>query len=108
MKIVFLARWYPHKYDPMFGLFVQRHAEAVALFNDVTVIYVHPDENATSTYEIDRSNENRVDTIRVYYKKTNKFTSALRYFKSCCKALKLAGKPDLIHVHVLTRMGIVA
>ena len=108
MKIVFLARWYPHKYDPMFGLFVQRHAEAVALFNDVTAIYVHPDENATSTYEIDRSNENGVDTIRVYYKKTNKFTSALRYFKSCCKALKLAGKPDLIHVHVLTRMGIVA
>ena len=37
--IVFLARWYPHRYDPMFGLFVQRHAEAAALFNDITVIY---------------------------------------------------------------------
>ena len=32
--IVFLARWYPHRYDPMFGLFVQRHAEAAALFKD--------------------------------------------------------------------------
>ena len=37
--IVFLARWYPHRYDPMFGLFVQRHAEAAALFNDITVVY---------------------------------------------------------------------
>ena len=37
--IIFLARWYPHRYDPMFGLFVQRHAEAAALFNDITVIY---------------------------------------------------------------------
>jgi glycosyltransferase involved in cell wall biosynthesis len=92
----------------MFGLFVQRHAEAVALFNEVTAIYIHPDENAKSTFELERSRENGVDTIRVYYKKTGKLTSALRYFKACRKALKLAGKPDLIHVHVLTRMGVVA
>ena len=108
MKVTFLARWYPHKYDPMFGLFVQRHAEAVALFNEVTAIYVHPDEKATSKFNVERSEENGVDTIRVYYKKTGKITSALRYFKACRKALKLAGKPDLIHVHVLTRMGVVA
>ena len=108
MKVTFLARWYPHKYDPMFGLFVQRHAEAVALFNKVTVIYVHPDENSKTKYDIERSEENGVDTIRVYYKKTGKIISALRYYKACRKALKLAGKADLIHVHVLTRMGIVA
>lgn len=108
MKVVFLARWYPHKYDPMFGLFVQRHAEAVALYDDVSVVYVHPDENTKNKFDIERTQENGVDTIRVYYKKTGKFTSALRYFKACQKALKLAGKPDLIHVHVLTRMGIVA
>ena len=108
MKVTFLARWYPHKYDPMFGLFVQRHAEAVALFNEVTAIYVHPDEKATSKFNVERSKENGVDTIRVYYKKTGKITSALRYFKACRKTLKLAGKSDLIHVHVLTRMGVVA
>lgn len=108
MKIVFLARWYPHKYDPMFGLFVQRHAEAVALINEVTVIYVHPDENTPSTYNVERSKENGVDTIRIYYKKKGKTSSAIRYFRACNKGLKLAGKPDLIHVHVLTRMGIVA
>lgn len=108
MKVVFLARWYPHKYDPMFGLFVQRHAEATALFDDVTVVYVHPDENAKNKFDIERNQENGVDTIRVYYKKTGKLTSAMRYFKACRKALKMSGKPDLIHVHVLTRMGVVA
>lgn len=108
MKVIYLARWYPHKYDPMFGLFVQRHAEAAALYNDITAIYVHPDEHAQSTFDIERSEENGVDTIRVYYKKAGKITSALRYFKACRKALKLVGKPDLIHVHVLTRMGVVA
>ena len=108
MKVIYLARWYPHKYDPMFGLFVQRHAEAAALYDDITAIYVHPDEHAQSTFDIECSEENGVDTIRVYYKKNGKLTSALRYFKACRKALKLAGKPDLIHVHVLTRMGVVA
>jgi glycosyltransferase involved in cell wall biosynthesis len=108
MKVVFLARWYPHKYDPMFGLFVQRHAEAAALHNDITVVYVHPDENAKSLYDIERTTENGVDTIRIYYKKEGRVSSAWRYFQACRKGLKLAGKADLIHVHVLTRMGFIA
>ena len=108
MKVVFLARWYPHKYDPMFGLFVQRHAEAAARYNDITVVYVHPDEHARQRFEIDRQTENRVDTIRIYYKKGGRLANALRYFKACRKGLRLAGRPDLIHVHVLTRMGVVA
>lgn len=108
MKVVFLARWYPHKYDPMFGLFVQRHAEAAALHDNITVVYVHPDTNAHSKYDIERTTENGVDTIRIYYKKQGKVSSAWRYFRACQKGLKLAGKADLIHVHVLTRMGLVA
>lgn len=108
MKVVFLARWYPHKYDPMFGLFVQRHAEAAALYNDITVIYVHPDEKAQKKYDISRTQENGVDTIRIYYKKERRLSSAWRYLRSCTKGLKMAGKTDLIHVHVLTRMGFFA
>lgn len=108
MRVLFLARWYPHKYDPMLGLFVQRHAEAAALYNDIMVLYVHPDELAKKRFEIDRRVENKVDTLRIYYKKGGKLTNAFRYFKACRKGLKLAGRPDLIHVHVLTRMGVVA
>lgn len=108
MKVVFLARWYPHKYDPMFGLFVQRHAEAAALHDEVTVVYVHPDEQAKDKYDIERTTENGVDTIRIYYKKRGKLRSAWRYYRACLKGLQLTGKPDLIHVHVLTRMGLVA
>ena len=116
--IVFLARWYPHRYDPMFGLFVQRHAEAAALFNDITVIYCHACERLqdykttsqqASKFEIIRTNENNVDTIRVYYKKPkNKIQSLLRFYRANMMALKLCKKPDLIHVHVLTRLGVIA
>ena len=125
--IVFLARWYPHRYDPMFGLFVQRHAEAAALFNDITVIYcqqtnrdvsttpiinkqdVDDASNNNSKFEIVRTLENNVDTIRVYYKKPkNKILSLIRFYRANMKALKLCKKPDMIHVHILTRLGVIA
>ena len=113
--IVFLARWYPHRYDPMFGLFVQRHAEAAALFNDITVVYCQQttdNRQQTSSkekFEIVRTNENNVDTIRVYYKKPeNKILSLIRFYRANMKALKLCGKPDMIHVHILTRLGVIA
>ena len=142
--IVFLARWYPHRYDPMFGLFVQRHAEAAALFNDITVVYCQQTtDNGQQTcrdvstipmnnkqdivaasmhhnknnFEIVRTLENNVDTIRIYYKKPkNKIMSLLRFYRANMIGLRLGrkdgrGEPrpyDLIHVHILTRLGVVA
>lgn len=103
--IVFLARWYPHRYDPMFGLFVQRHAEAAAFYNDISVVYVHPDnQNGIVDETI-----NNVRTIRVYFKQSkSKIINLLRFFKANNKALKRLCKPDIIHVHILTRLGIIA
>ena len=112
--IVFLARWYPHRYDPMFGLFVQRHAEAAALYNDISVVYVHPDDTITQKFDISTENASidaihHISTIRVYYKKPkSKFLSLIRFFKANKLALKQLPKPDLIHVHILTRLGIIA
>ena len=131
--IVFLARWYPHRYDPMFGLFVQRHAEAAALFNDITVVYCQQTtDNGQQTtvnkqrstvnknFEIVRTLENNVDTIRIYFRKPkNKILSLLRFYRANMIGLKLCKSPvethgrvskkiDLIHVHILTRLGVIA
>ena len=113
--IIFLARWYPHRYDPMFGLFVQRHAEAAALFNDITVIYCQQttdngqQSSSNKKFEIVRTLENGVDTIRVYYKKPkNKILSLLTFYRANMKALKLCKPANMIHVHVLTRLGVIA
>lgn len=112
--IVFLARWYPHRYDPMFGLFVQRHAEAAALYNDISVVYVHADDTLTQKFDITTENASKdapwhVSTIRVYYKKPkSKIISLIRFFKANKLALKQLPKPDLIHVHILTRLGLIA
>ena len=98
----------------MFGLFVQRHAEAAALYNDISVVYVHPDDNAIEKYEIinEKSGKDaihRVSTIRVYYRKSkSKIISLIRFFRANNLALKRLPKPDIIHVHVLTRLGLIA
>ena len=98
----------------MFGLFVQRHAEAAALYNDISVVYVHPDDNIHEKYEIvnDISCKDaihRISTIRVYYRKSkSKIINLFRFFRANKLALKRLPKPDIIHVHVLTRLGLIA
>ena len=107
--IVFLARWYPHRYDPMFGLFVQRHAEAAAIYNDISVIYVHPCRDVSQNVSIDDETINNVRTIRVYYKQPkSKILSFFRFLKANRQAIKRLPQPNIIHVHVLTRLGLIA
>jgi glycosyltransferase involved in cell wall biosynthesis len=118
--IVFLSRWYPHRYDPMLGLFIQRHAQAVALKEIVSVIYAHGTENTLSKiYEIDVKSNDSLNEIIVYYQLStffirpiSKLINLFRLYNSVNKGLKIAeqkeGSISLIHVHVLTRLALVA
>jgi hypothetical protein len=45
MNVLFLSAWYPNRHDSMAGLFVQKHAEAVSMYADVKVLYVHADKD---------------------------------------------------------------
>lgn len=118
-KVLFLVRWYPDRYDPMPGLFIKRHAEVVAGFADVTVLYLRAAPEKDFGFEIEQHVEEGVVTIRVYYgTKTafailpSKIIAAYLFIIACFKgyhfALKSFGKPDIIHVNVLTRIGIFA
>lgn len=107
--ILFLCRWYPNRYDPMFGLFVKRHAEAAAVYNKVSVVYAHAADNLNSPFEIDQSVQNGVNTVIVYFRKRNfKPVSILNYLRAIKKGLKKVERPNVIHVNILTRLGIVA
>jgi len=115
LHILFLPRWYPHRYDPMPGLFIQKQAEAVSSFCDVTVLYVHSDEHAAKRYEIISVDEKGVKTIRVYYRGSkvpllSGFLKVFRFFYANYLGFRVlhSDRPELVHVHVLTREGIVA
>ncbi len=119
-KVLFLASWYPVRFDPMIGLFVKRHAEIIASTKEVTVLHVSSDITNKRWIETEIKTINKVLTIVVYYKKIHKkilllslffkvLFNFIAYYKGIRLVLKLKGRPQLIHIHVLTlRMGILA
>jgi len=119
-KVLFLSRWYPHKNDPMYGIFVQRHAEAVSLYCEVASLYIQEDINFKGKgFEIDQFWLNGIFTIIVYYKKRTKnslifgkFFNVLNFLKAYNLGWKILKKqnfkPDIIHVNILARTGLIA
>lgn len=113
--IFFYPAWYPHRGDPMFGLFVKRHAEALKAYAQVGVVFAIGDGQSNGMYEIDFSIENDIPTVRVYFKKSTinglaTFINGWRYLNAVRKGYgrlkKQLGTPDVNHVHILTRAGI--
>jgi glycosyltransferase involved in cell wall biosynthesis len=97
------------------GLFIQKQADAISVFCNVAVLYVHSDPLASKPYEIDVADENGIKVVRIYYKESNIpflswFLKIFKFFKAHRLGLKAlrSFQPDLLHVHVLTREGIVA
>lgn len=119
LKILYLTRWYPNRIDPMPGLFIQRHAEAANLFCNVGVVYVHSlefDKNILK-YEVEYSLINQVPTIKVYYRNPKQhipvitpIIKAFRFYKANFLGIKTIndklGEFDVLHVHILTRLGV--
>ncbi len=116
IKVLFISAWYPNRYDAMIGLFVQKHAQAVAMYCDVRVLYVQPDEKITA-FEITRSNKSGLNEIIVYYpvkegKNINKIFKSGNFLKAYRIGFKQLRKeefvPDIIHVNILSRTGLIA
>ena len=118
-KVLFLARWYPDRYDPMMGLFIKRHAEVAGGFADVAVLYLRAAPEKSKGYHIEQKLENGVVTNIVYYgtklkcpKNCAKLLAGYLFLKAFITGYKFIqdtwGKPDIIHVNVLTRLGLFA
>lgn len=118
-KILFLPKWYPNRRDKLNGIFIQHHVNAIAEECKVAVLYVGADNELNSTVESEITQEEKVKVVRVYYQNNdlgNSFWSKslkfYRYLKASYIGLKIIkkefGKPNLIHVNVLSRPGISA
>ena len=114
LKVLFLPRWYPNSSDSMPGLFIERHALAVATIVDVAVVFMKSLPDLPNRFEFETTQENGVFTIRAYFrgKETASWNNGLLFLLSFIKAMLLLrksfGKPDIVHVHVLTRLGMLA
>ncbi|MEQ1676216.1 MAG: glycosyltransferase, partial [Chitinophagaceae bacterium] len=114
-KILWLCSWYPGKTEPFNGDFIQRHARAAALYNDIHVIYVTGDSSgAITTTEKEDHTSGRLTEHRVYFKKSTSLTGRiiahyrwLFLFRQAIRKYMIEkGKPDLVHVQVPYKAGL--
>jgi glycosyltransferase involved in cell wall biosynthesis len=116
-KILWLCSWYPSKLDLFNGDFIQRHAKAAAAFNDIYVIYVAGDNTGKADKkEREISKSDGLTEHIVYFPVSTSFTGKIRahlkylfVFKQAIRRYLVEnGKPDLVHVHVPMKAGILA
>ena len=119
-KILFLASWYPSRVDFLNGDFVERHAKAIALLYDVSVIFVSKDlKLKNKVYDFEYEEKDNVKVYKGFYKEYNsnfsiirKTVSQFRYLR-CCHQLyrhvtKKEGKPDFVHLYIPMKAGVYA
>lgn len=102
MKVLYVSEWYPHRYDAMSGLFVRKHAQAVAFQEvDVCVLYVYPTQNQSFTgwHEIVDQHTSLVREVYVYYRgsRMSALIAGWKYIK------RTWGMPDVTQVNVITK-----
>ncbi len=119
-RILFLSRWYPNRLDPMPGLFVKKHAEAAALYHDVALVHAFPmDLKNGNHFEIDRKKEDGFDSLVIYYQAVRckvpgiaDMIKGWRYLRYSCKGMNILRKEgfkaDILHLNILTRLGLIA
>jgi glycosyltransferase involved in cell wall biosynthesis len=119
LKILFLPKWYPNRFDILDGVFIVDHAKAAALNHDVLLLFVHSDFELSVPKKIIINNSNGYTEMIVYfrYKKTgisflDKIIIGIRYlmvqFESYNQIKKKWGTPDIIHIHILLRSSFLA
>lgn len=106
LKILFLTPWYPSVENLAEGIFVKRHAMAVSLFNEVTLIAFSEGPVSQQTlYAVSESIEDGIKTIIIKIKRspipnTNSFFHLCAIWKCFRKLIKDGYKPDIIHANI--------
>lgn len=104
-RILFIARRFPSKRNPVSSIFIKEHANAVSLYEDVVVITSEYDSRLSALYRIDDNNEEGMRILRLYYRKSPiPKTSYLLYIWGIFNAFRKLKRegfiPDVIHAHI--------
>ncbi len=110
--------WYPNRTDPLGGIFIKKHAEAVSRYCDVSVLYITPDPGLKEKkYDLNYSLENNLRTLRFYYRPCShlplisKISEFINYVIAGSRGLRFlketTGSPDMIHVNVNPPAGLI-
>ncbi len=118
LKVLWLCSWYPNNLFPYEGDFIQRHAQATSLLNDVHVIKLTPDPDAKSVTKVVRNYQqwpNLTETFVYYPKPKSLVGKTVSYFRwyslykyAIDSYIQKYGTPDIVHVHIPFKAGMMA
>lgn len=107
MNILFLATWYPHRYDAMDGLFVRKHAQAVARQKRCAVDVIHI--CARNEVAENEFTDETVGNVRelVYYTRPASVFRSIRNLKTVWQEWRKRRGilPDIVHLNVISKFG---
>ena len=114
-KVLKICSWYPNEFKPTLGNFVQKHAEAISLLNDVVTLSIFPDETSIDHRVVVNPKDQLTEIIIYYPKKTsgfplNKFLNFLAHRKAFKLGFNLVkekiGIPEIVHLNIVYPLGI--
>ena len=116
MNVLFITPWYPNERDPMDGLFVRKHAQAVARRAPVAVICLKTDGDVSgiemSVGRVEGVLEVVVAFPYVHVSGLRLASKAVYFLRAFQRAYSVVvgrmGKPDVCQVNVLSRCGLPA
>jgi glycosyltransferase involved in cell wall biosynthesis len=114
-RILWLVSWYPNKTDAFDGDFIQRHAKAAALYDDIHVVFIKDAEQEEEREEEWRSANGLTEQI-IYFRKPKGLFARIKkqitwrkiYLKAVKDYIREKGEPHLVHVHVPWKAGLIA
>jgi glycosyltransferase involved in cell wall biosynthesis len=107
LNVLFLCGWYPSKVSPTNGDFIQRHAEAVSLIHNVTIIHIISDKKSKKNIDIISEVINGIETHIAYIKHfKNPFKKIFYFIKAFNFLIKKVGFVDIVHLNELFPLGI--
>ncbi|SNR17108.1 glycosyltransferase family 4 protein [Tenacibaculum jejuense] len=103
--ILFLCGWFPSRVLPNNGDFIERHAKAVQLYHNVSVIHIITDSNCKKNIEIVSSKNVHIAYIKP---SKNKIVKAFRFYQAFRLLLQKIGNFDIVHLNELFPFGMLA
>ena len=120
LKILFLTKWYPTRYDPQMGVFIRKHASAAAAFCEVAILHVYSDDRILKKkLELIHDDQYNLTSVVVYFRKfnssfsyANKTINFFRYLRASFTGLRFIrknfGDHDITHAYILLRPALTA
>lgn len=120
LHVLFFSSWYPNRKNPLLGIFVRRHAQAVAQLHEVTLLHaVADDDMKVGEFRIEKNEQGNLREVIVHFGRNANLKGWRRHYNylvllkkhyqfGAQKLLEWYGKPDIAHLSIPWPIGMIA